>query len=149
MAPPPLINGLWMNWVDINSNQSAGDWTTQDQSALSTAPYTDLISGSQALSCMALFGVALSKRVTLGGVGTTGPYCTHRDQAVMLVQSANATGELVIPGPIEDIFYDSGQLVNLGDSRVQDWWDAVRAVLGDDTGAPWTQLKKGYRRMVG
>jgi len=98
---------------------------------------------------MALFGVALSKRRTLGGAGVAGAYCTHRDQAVMVVQSENATGELVIPGPLEDIFYDSGQLVDLGDARVQAWWDAVRGVLGDDIGSPWTQLRRGYRRTVG
>ena len=149
MPPPVLVNGIWLNFVDEELRQSAGMWTTQDQSTLALSPYDDVVLTTIDMSDMGLFGVAFNKRAMLANATASGPYNTYRDQAVMVVQSANARGELVIPGPKEEIFYDSGQLVNLSHPTVQAWWAAVQAVMGDQLGSPWTQLIRGYRRMVG
>lgn len=149
MPPPPLINGLWTNFVDLQGNQSAGFWTTQDQSELNTSPYAALLAATQEISDMALFGASFTKRAALAGEAIAGPYSTFKDQAVMVVQSANATMELVIPGPVEGIFYDDNQYVDVANPLVQAWFLEVRDILGDSLGSPWTQLRRGYRRKVG
>ncbi len=149
MPPPPLVNGLWTNFVDEKQNQSAGFWTTQDQTLVPLSPWTELLLTTQLMSGMALFGFSFSHRAGIEAETTDGPYNTYQDQAVMVVQSANATAELVIPGPVEGIFYDDHQLVDLSNPLVQAWWVQVQALLGDTIGSPWTQLRRGYRRKVG
>jgi|SRR6185295_12752188 len=148
MAPPVLVNSLWLNFLDVDLHQSAGMWTLQDQTPLNISPYADLIAKSQALSCMGLFGQM--KQVSRFATATPelGPYCTYRDQVVFPVRSANTAMDLVIPGPVAGIFSTGGELVNMEDTAVQEWWTAVQAILGDELGAPWTQISRGYRRFV-
>ena len=148
MAPPPMVNAIWLNSVDTNQGQSAGMWTTQDQAALVTTPYDGLISASQALSDMGVFAAMFQRRKNLANTPVIGAYSTWRDQAVFLVQSPNGVAQLVIPGPKASIFAGDGSTVKLGDPLVKAWWEEVQAVLGDSTGAPWTSLIRGYRTML-
>jgi hypothetical protein len=148
VAPPVMVNGLWLNWIDTNNHQSAGLWTTQDQSQLVTGPYTSLITASKNLSCMGVFAAMLQVRKDIAATPVVGPYSTFEDQAVLQVQSANGVIDLVIPGPIDSIFTDDGQTVDLGNALVQAWWTQVQAVLGDEIGSPWIYLRRGWRRKV-
>lgn len=148
MAPPVMVNALWLNSMDTNENQSAGMWTLQDQSALVTTPYDALITASANLSEMALFASMLQKRAMRSDTALVGPYSTYRDQAVFQVQSNNGIVDLVIPGPVASIFRSDGITVDLSNALVQAWWVQVQAILGDSLGSPWTSLLSGRRRMI-
>jgi hypothetical protein len=97
---------------------------------------------------MGLFSAMEQRRKSIAASATTGVYGTYRDQAVFPVRSANAQINLVIPGPKAEIFSSDNNLVNMGNALVQDWWEAVQAVLGDERGAAWLSIGRGYRKEV-
>lgn len=148
MARPNVVNSLWINGVDLNEIPAAGMWTLQDQSQMDISPYSALVSATQALSCTAIYAAMEQRRKALTATPVTGDYCTSYDQAVMVVQSANVAAQLVIPGPIAEIFKSDNFTVDLTNSLVQAWWTQVQAILGDSIGSPWTNLKHGYRRSI-
>jgi hypothetical protein len=137
-----------MNAQDLNNVPAAGMWTIQDQSQLVISPYSGLVTATQSLSRAAVYAGMEQRRANIVASATSGPYCTVYDQAVFVVQSDNAASYLVVPGPIETIFKSDHYTVDLANGLVQAWWTQVKAMLGDPTGAPWTQLKRGYRRTV-
>jgi hypothetical protein len=148
MVRPNVVNSVWMNAVDRNSIPAAAMWTLQNQSQRPLAPYAALLAATQALSCTAIYSIMEQMRRSITATASSGSYCTSWDQAVMVVQSANASAQLVIPGPIEAIFKGDHYTVDLENSLVQTWWSEVQALLGDSIGSPWTQLKHGYRRNI-
>lgn len=148
IVPPSLVNALWPNFVDVNNNTAKGLWTLQDQAQLSLTPYADLLTATQDLSCMALYSANLQRRGNIAATPVSGPYCTNRDRVVMVLQSANTTWNLEIPGPIAGIFLADNETVDTGNPLVQAWFGAVAAILGDPIGSPWTILLKGYRTVV-
>lgn len=146
---PRLINAFFPNWKDVGGKQANCMWSAGDQSDAGLGPYGGLATASQALSCAALFTGITQVRAAIPADPITGPYCTVLDQVVFVVQSAATSMQIAVPAPKEEIFVGSSVNVDLDNSDVVAWWDAVRGVLGDSYGNPWTQLKYGYRRKVG
>jgi hypothetical protein len=147
-ALPRLVNAFCPNFVDVENGQANAFWTTLDQSDSGGGSFAGLIAATQALSAAGLFAAVFQTRTIPGATPVTGPYDTVLDQVVFTVQSVNATMQLAVPAPKNNIFLSDNLTVDLTNTLVTAWWAEVQGILGDSYGSPWTTLVGGYRRMI-
>lgn len=145
---PRLVNAFFPNFKDIMGGQANCMWTTADQSDGGFGPFASVATATQNLSVCAVFAGVMQVRTIVGGVPSTGVYGTVSDQVVMCLRSETSSGQLVIPGPVDTIFLDDMQTVDLSNSLVTEWFGAVSSQLGDSYGSPWLRLTNGYRRKI-
>jgi hypothetical protein len=148
MSLPRLVNGLFLNYKDINGGQANGLWTIQDQSDGGSGPYGSIVDSTQNLTVCGVFAGVIQKRFALSGTPTTGVYGTVSDQVVFRVQSANYATNVAIPGPVDSIFLADTFTVDLTNTLVTSWFSSFAATFGDSLGSPWTALLWGRRRMI-
>ncbi len=145
---PRLVNAFFPNFVDVLGGQANCMWSSANQGDAGFGPYAGLAGATQVLSCAGVFAGVSQTRALVSAPPIVGTYGTVSDQVVMFVQSAETSGQLVIPAPIDSIFTSDHQTVDLENGDVVAWFSAVSSVLGDSYGNPWTSLKSGRRRKL-
>ncbi len=145
---PRIINAVYPNFVDLAGGQANCMWSAADQSDAGDGPFGGLMSATQAMSNCGVFAVVQQVRGLHSATPASGSYPTVSDQAVMYVQSAQSSGQIVIPGPVNALFPSGNDRADLDNPLVVAWFSAASSVLGDSYGNPWTSLVEVRRRKI-
>lgn len=145
---PRIVNAVFPNFVDLGGGQANCMWTSADQSDAGPGPYAGILSATQNMSNCLVFASVQQVRSLVSGTATTGAYPTVSDQIVMYVQSAQSSGQIVIPGPVDGLFVGGSSNAALDNPLVEAWWGEAQSVLGDSYGNPWTTLVEARRRKI-
>jgi hypothetical protein len=145
---PRLVNGVFFNFADVMGGQANTLVTALDQSDAGLGIYGGLADAYQAISVGGLFAVTQQVRGVIPATPVAGTYGTVRDQAIIVVRSANYSRQFCVPCPVDSIWLSDMSTLDLSNSLVTDWFSELQTVSGDSYGNPWINMQYGYRRKV-